>query len=212
MIIAANQIYGVSAKCVDGFEAQADDLLFDDRSWNVTCVVMRVGGWLKRRRVLVTPNDLDSMEWAAGRLGLRLSGPQLRAAPTLESNPPVAMQKSRELELVAWDAYWSGVLDGPLGLGGDPHLRNTRAVTGHHVFGLDADAGYVDDFVIDDREWRIRYLVVRLGRRRSANRVVIEPRWVEAIVWEDRGVHIHLPKAQIEHGRTFVAEDFAAIT
>jgi hypothetical protein len=63
--------------------------------------------------------------------------------------------------------------------------------------------------VIEDAEWRIRYLVVRMGRRRSGKRVVVEPRWVDSIVWKDRGGHIHLPKAQIEHGREFVAEVLA---
>jgi hypothetical protein len=107
-----------------------------------------------------------------------------------------------------WDAYWSGVLDRlPAG---DPHLRNTRAVTGHHVLGVDAEAGYVDNFVIDDAGWLVRYLVVRIGGRRSAKRVLLEPRWVDSIVWEDRGVHIHLPKAEIEHGREFLTEDLAA--
>jgi hypothetical protein len=202
MIITANQVYGVSGRCTDGFQAKLDDLLFDDRSWNITFVVIRYGGWLNRQRVLVTPADIAGAEWSAGRLHLDLSRDQLQTAPCLESHPPVALRRSYELQAVAWDAYWSGVLDRDPDA--DPHLRNTRAVTGHHVLGVDAEAGCVDNFVIDDGQWLIRYLVVRIGRGRNAKRVVLEPRWVDSVVWEQRAVHIHLPKAEIEHGREFI--------
>jgi hypothetical protein len=204
MIITANQIYGVATRCTDGCLGKVDDLLFDDRSWNVTSVVIRLGGWLQHQRVLVTPADIEATEWSTGRLCLRLSQSRLRTAPSLESNPPVAMQKWRELQVVAWDGFWSGVLNR---MPGDPHLRNTRAVTGYRVLGLDAKAGYIDSFVIDDETWQIRYLVVRVGRRRTAKRVVLEPRWVESIAWEDRRVQIHLPRTEIEHAREFAAKE-----
>ncbi len=208
MIIAANQIYGVSTICADGSLGHVDDLLFDDRSWKVTFIVVRLGRWLNRRRVLVTPEDIESPKWSAGCLNLRLTKSELQKAPSLDLHPPVAVQKWREVEVVAWDAYWSGALSRLFD--GDPHLRNTRAVTGHHVLGLDAKAGHVDNFVIDDGEWLVRYLVVRIGWQRNAKRVMVEPRWVDSIVWEDRGVHIHLPKAEIEHGREFTAQELAA--
>jgi hypothetical protein len=200
MIITANQTNGMAAKCSDGFLGHVDDLLFDDRSWKVEFIVVRFGGWFNRQRGLVLPFDVQSAEWAAGCLNLRLTQDQLRAAPILESHPPVAMQKLRETQIVAWDGYWSGVLDQ---LPADPHLRNTRAVTGHRVRGLDANVGYVDNFVIDDDQWIIRYLVVRMGRSSSAKRVLVEPRWVDSIIWERRGVHIHLPKTEIEHSQEF---------
>jgi hypothetical protein len=102
MIVTANQVYGVSARCRDGFRANVEDVLFDDRPWNVRHLVICCGRWFNRRRVLVTPED------------------------------------------------------------------------------------------------------------RNAKRVLVEPRWVDSIVWEDRGVHIHLPKAEIEHGREYTPEDAAA--
>lgn len=211
MIIAANYMYGVRVRCADGLLGSLDDLLFDDRAWNVTSVVIRLDGWLSRRRVLVTPSDVEAAEWSAGQLRVRLTRSELQASPSLESNPPVAVQqKLRELQVIAWDGYWAGVLDE---ISGDPHLRNTRAVTGHRVLGLDAQAGYVDNFVIDESTWQVRYLVVRIGGRwHSAKRVVLEPRWVDSIVWEDRGVYVHLPRIAIEHAREFSADNPVATT
>lgn len=42
----------------------------------------------------------------------------------------------------------------------DPHLRSTNAVRGYEIQALDDEIGHVEDFVIDDETWAIRYLVV----------------------------------------------------
>jgi len=38
---------------------------------------------------------------------------------------------------------------------GDPHLRSTEHVTGHHIQALDGEIGHVEDFIIDDETWAI---------------------------------------------------------
>ncbi len=208
MIITANQMYGTHVLCADGHGGRVDDLLFDDRLWQVRSIVVRLDGWLSRRRVLVPPSDIEATDWSAGQLRLRLTRGELQTIPSLASNPPVAVQrKLSELQVIAWESYWSGVLDP---ISGDPHLRNTRAVTGHRVLGLDAQAGHIDNFVIDEESWQIRYLVIRIGKLPEARRVVLEPRWVDSIVWEDRGVYVHLPRIEIERARAFTAESLAA--
>ena len=205
MIISAKQAYGVSAVCGMTPVGTVDDLLFDDRSWSITQIVIRTGDWPARKRVLILPRDVQGADWSARRLRLGLTEQQVHTAPTLESHPPVALQDYQEIQrFVAWDAYWAGVFDGlPED---DVHLRNTRAVTGHHVFGLDGEVGYVDNFVIEDATWSIRYLVVRMGMRRDARRVLVEPRWVEAIDWQRRGVHVHLAASEIEQATEFAGK------
>jgi hypothetical protein len=42
----------------------------------------------------------------------------------------------------------------------DCHLRSCSAVMGYHLHAKDGDVGHVDDFLVDDRTWAIRYLVV----------------------------------------------------
>ncbi|NLF10075.1 MAG: hypothetical protein GX594_19165 [Pirellulaceae bacterium] len=204
MIVTANQIYGTATVCGQAPRGKINDLLFDDRCWTVSNVVVRLGNWFTRRDVLVAPREIESVDWPTHRVYLALSEERLRAAPSLESNPPVALRKYWESQrMIAWEAYWSGLFQ-QMSDEGDPHLRNTRAVAGHHVFGLDSEAGRVDNFVIDDSTWRIRYLVVRIGKRQEAKRVIVEPRWVDSIDWDLRGVYIHLPKVEIEHCGEFV--------
>ena len=46
----------------------------------------------------------------------------------------------------------------------DSHLRSTHAVTGYHLWARDGEIGHVEDFVIDDETWAIRYLIVATNR------------------------------------------------
>ena len=42
----------------------------------------------------------------------------------------------------------------------DSHLRSCKAVTGYHIEATDGEIGHVEDFLVDDETWAIRYLVV----------------------------------------------------
>ena len=47
------------------------------------------------------------------------------------------------------------------GLGaGDPNLRSMAAVNGYHVEATDGSIGHIENFVIDDVSWDVRYLIV----------------------------------------------------
>jgi hypothetical protein len=39
----------------------------------------------------------------------------------------------------------------------DPDLRSIAAVTGYHIHATDGDVGDVEDFLVDDADWKIRY-------------------------------------------------------
>ena len=42
----------------------------------------------------------------------------------------------------------------------DPHLRSTNAVSGYHVQASDGEIGNVEDFIVDEETWAIRYLII----------------------------------------------------
>ena len=50
---------------------------------------------------------------------------------------------------------------------------------------MDSEAGFIDNFVIDDQDWTIRYLVVRLGKHVNSRRVMVDPHLVDSISWEN---------------------------
>ena len=39
-------------------------------------------------------------------------------------------------------------------------MHKTSALLGYHILATDGEIGHVDDFLVDDVSWRIRYLMI----------------------------------------------------
>ena len=81
---------------------------------------------------------------------------------------------------------------------GDPHLRSTQAVTGQQLHALDGEIGHVEDFIIDDVTWAIRYLVVDTKNWWPGKHVLIAPQWIERVSWEESRVFVNLEREMIK--------------
>jgi hypothetical protein len=88
----------------------------------------------------------------------------------------------------------------------DPHLRSTADVTGYKIEAIDGPIGHVEDFVIDDENWAIRYLIVDTRNWWAGKRVLIAPQWIERVSWNESKVHIHLSREAIKQSPEFTDE------
>ncbi len=88
----------------------------------------------------------------------------------------------------------------------DPHLRSTHDVSGHHIQAADGEIGHVDDFVIDDETWAIRYLVVDTVNWWPGKKVLVATRWIERVSWDESKVFINLTRAAIEQAPEYTEE------
>jgi sporulation protein YlmC with PRC-barrel domain len=43
------------------------------------------------------------------------------------------------------------------------------------------EIGHVEDFIIDDKTWAIRYLIVNTSIWSSGKKVLASPRWIERV-------------------------------
>jgi hypothetical protein len=71
-------------------------------------------------------------------------------------------------------------------------------VTGYRIRATDGDIGHVEDFLLDDECWAIRYLVVRTGHWLSGREVLLAPAWIERVDWHHSEVHVTVTRAQLE--------------
>jgi hypothetical protein len=81
---------------------------------------------------------------------------------------------------------------------GDPHLRSVGAITGYHLHASDGDIGHVEDFLLDDAGWSIRYITVDTGNWWPGERVLISPRSVRRIDWADRLIRLALKRQKVK--------------
>jgi hypothetical protein len=81
---------------------------------------------------------------------------------------------------------------------GDPHLRGMREIFDYTVEGLDGDVGDVDDFIVDDCNWSLRYLVVDTGNWLPGKKVLVATRMIQRIDRNMATVHVDLHKQAIK--------------
>ena len=80
---------------------------------------------------------------------------------------------------------------------GDPHLRSASEVAGDHLHATDGDLGHVEDFLIADEDWAIRYILVATGTW-WGKKVLIPTQWIREVNWEQSKVYVDVSQAAIK--------------
>ena len=87
----------------------------------------------------------------------------------------------------------------------DPHLRSIEAITGYHIHASDGEIGHVDDFLVEDADWSIRYLVVNTKNWWPGKKVLISPRSVREIDWTDQLVNLDVDRQRVKDSPAYDA-------
>lgn len=187
-------------------------------SWTVRYLVADTGGWLDGRSVLISPYALDPADDQAKVIPVALTKSEIENSPSSATDKPVSRQFEMEYyPYFGWPAYWLGPYDwgmesyptrgpekwsdtGKTADEGDAHLRSTNDVAGRNIQALDGEIGHVEDFVIDDETWAIRYFIVDTRNWWPGKQVLIPTRWIERISWEESKVFINLTRDAIRQG------------
>jgi len=80
----------------------------------------------------------------------------------------------------------------------DPHLRSVKAVTGYHIDASDGEIGHVEDFLMDDTDWSIHYLIVDTKNWWPGKKVLISPRSAREIDWNEKLVHLDVDRQKVK--------------
>jgi hypothetical protein len=216
MLIRAKSLKGYSLKSLDGDIGSASEFLFDDRHWAVRYFVANTGGWLSGRKVLISPYSLNSVNDSNEKVSVHLTKKQIEDSPSIDTDEPVSQQFESDFNgYYGYPDYWGG----PFMWGGYPtvtldrsqwslpkseemnwdrHLRSTIEVTGYHLRARDGEIGHVDDFILDDATWSIRYLVVATKNWWPGKKVLLSPKWIDSVSWDDREVAIGLSRETVK--------------
>jgi hypothetical protein len=80
----------------------------------------------------------------------------------------------------------------------DPHLRSIEAITGYHIHASDGEIGHVDDFLVEDADWSIHYIVVDTKNWWPGKKVLISPRSVREIDWTGSLVNLNVDRQSVK--------------
>jgi uncharacterized protein YrrD len=200
------------------------EFYFDDRHWTVRYLVANTGTWLSGRQVLISPYAMIAVNRDHQDIVADLTKKQIEHSPSLDSDKPVSRQfEESYYGYYGYPMYWGG----PYSWGyypyiernrekwndfnrdekkWDHHLRSSHEVTGYHIQAKDGELGHVEDFIIDDETWVIRYLIVNTSNWWAGKKVLVSPQWIERVSWGENKVFINLSRETIKQSPEYTDE------
>ena len=200
---------------LDGLDREIGDVrefYFDDLDWAIRYLVADTGDWLKGRQVLISPNALACAIQDERPIAISLTQEQIENSPLLSSDMPVSRQfEEAYYGYYGWPAYWSGSplwgTDPDLALDrengrkstqgatttGEFHLHSTADMWSCHIHAGNGDIGNVEDLIIDDETWTIRFLIIDTRIWWPGKKVLVAPQWIKRVDWGNSKVIINLP-------------------
>lgn len=220
MLRKTKELTGSRLGARDGEIGHLKDFYFDDRAWTVRYLVADTGRWLPHRKVLIAPFAVIGIHVAPHKVvDVSLTRQQIEASPPIEAHKPVSRQfEEQYFQYFGRPYYWPGpLLWGPVefpGLalpapvpaelppaapapGDDSHLRSVNEVTGYHLQALDQHFGHVEEFIFDDENWAIRYLVVDTRNWWPGKRALLAPPWISWVSWPELRVYVDLDRETV---------------
>ncbi len=224
MLWDASVMKGYAIEAQDGRLGTVSDFLFEDAPWMIRWLVVDTGHWLPGRKVLLPPSVLEHPDWQSRRCPVKLTMRQVRDSPVIDTDRPVSRQiESYVYEYYGWSPYWLSAMATPIVMPVDPqrslsleliharpqsqpanpHLRSVAVVTGYHIHATDGEIGHVEDFLLEDANWSIPYLVVDTRNWWPGEHILMSPRTVREIEWVDRLIHLTISRQQVKAGPAY---------
>jgi uncharacterized protein YrrD len=227
MSINAHNLKGAAIIARDGAIGDVDDFYFDDERWTVRYLVANTGAWLFSREVLISPISIENVDATKNRVFVNLTRDQVKNSPDIDTQMPVSRQhETAFMDYYGYQYYWGGpylwgdaafpatlamppAVESQLAAAAatarrreaeesyDEHLRSVNEVRGYHISAVDGEIGHVDDFVIDDKDWAIRFIVIKTGGWLSGRKTLISPQSIERISWTESKMFVSLTRDQI---------------
>jgi len=202
MLHLAHKVKGTTVQARDGEVGTLEDFIFEQSRWAVRYLVVDTGSWLGGRKVLLSPMAVQG-RWDRSGIALSVQRARVEQSPDLKLAGLERPGETALLEYYGQPVYWEGaniwgMFDTPsalLSAREEPMLRrgnatgnaiaeplrSTEEIKGYHIQASDGEIGHVDDFLIGEDSWRIRYLLVDTSNWIGGKSVLVGTDIVETV-------------------------------
>ncbi|MFT5756976.1 MAG: hypothetical protein ACI9LM_001701 [Alteromonadaceae bacterium] len=227
MLHSADDLKACQIQSIDGDLGKINDLYFDDEAWVIRYLVVTTNNWFFKREALVSPIALGNLDWLNKTTQVTLSQKQVDDSPDISVHKPVSRQQEiKYFGYYGYPIYWggSGLWGEGLYPGGlmlendniderpnaaqakayakyqnnDPHLRSWQKVKGIVVNGSDGEIGHIQDLLIDEQTFAVRYVIVRTTDWWIGHNVLVAPQWFNDMKWSDSSIKVNHTRAEVE--------------
>jgi len=235
MLKSTSDLRGLAITAVDGAIGDVETYYFDDATWTIRYLVVNTGSWLESKQVLISPLSIRQVDVITNQIYVDLTMKQVKNSPNIDTHKPVSrQQETKFLDHYGYPYYWGGPFlwgaaaapamaaaapmparqtAAELQTGrverdpADARLRSTTEITGYHIQATDGEIGHVEDFIVDEETWAVRYLVIDTSNWWFGKKVLISPQWIESISWTESKVVVDLRQEEIKNSPEYDKEN-----
>jgi hypothetical protein len=88
-------------------------------------------------------------------------------------------------------------------VGKDSTLRSVHQVTGYNIKATDAELGEIKDFIIDDKDWSVKFIILDTAKWLPGKKVSVQPEDINRISWREEKVSVNFTKDEIKNKPEF---------
>jgi PRC-barrel domain len=175
----AQKVIGAAIHAVDGEIGTVEDFYFEEDDWTVRYLLVDTGKWLSGKKVLLSPAAVNG-PWTMAEVPVALTRDQVWQSPAFDGRHP----------------------DGDRA---DHHLRSTKESTGYHLHAADGEIGHVDDFLIGEDGWKIRYLLVDTSNWIGGKSVVVASEALAGVDPDNGALKVAATRDAVRHSPKFAS-------
>jgi hypothetical protein len=222
MLVSLRDKIGMAIHAKDGEIGKVVDFYLDDREWIIRYMIGKTGFWLLGRHVMIPSAMIEQKDWGNKSFNVSLSRRQIEESPLLDIDKMLARNTDRQSaqpidgKAVFGYAGYSGT---------DPFtkysavpfiitettkrsivadeesegcsLQSAASLFGYEISTNDGILGYVEDFILHEQDWSIRFMIIDTRKGPGSKKILIAPEWIDWISWRQKKVSVSLDKEKI---------------
>ncbi len=105
---SVDEVTGYHIQATDDEIGHVENFIIDDETWIIRYMVVDTRNWLPGKKVLVSPDWIESIDWAANKVNIDLTRQQVKDSP--EYDPTALVNQEYEIKLYDFygrPKYWS---------------------------------------------------------------------------------------------------------
>jgi len=190
MLRGVHKLRGFVIHAIDGEIGKIIDFYFDYSDWKIHYAIVKLGDLFQTRDVLICVSQLGP----SGLSGISsdLTTVQVQKSPVIDSTKPLTRDKDLELQKhygIKCINYTNNK---------DSSLQKIFTLKDFTLISNDGEAGRVEDIIIDDEIWFVKYLVISTGSW-TGKRVLLDISISKKINWEQSRIEFDLSEKKVSN-------------
>lgn len=193
MLLTVSAIINYEIEARDGQSGTLNDILCENGKWRPRWLVIDSGTILPQKLTVLPFNLLKSIDREFGKAYVEATSEAIKNAPLYFSKDTAARPNKSGKEVGVDDE--TGADTGS--------LLSLNTMIGFTIETNDGAIGTIFDFLLNDSDWNIRYIIVDTGTWLPGQKVLIAPNFVSLISNDKKLMQLTISREKVKHAPAY---------